>query len=262
MAENSTFIPSTAPFEERFARLKELLSECSKIAFFGGAGVSTGSGIPDFRSDDGLYKNMPEEVKQYEPEYLLSKRILTEHPDVFYDFYRNHLDLRYYEPNAVHKYLAKLEEDGKMAGVITQNVDLLHEKAGSKKLFKIHGTIATQRCNCKGQSYDVNYIFDSKEPIPRCPKCHALIRPNVVFYGENLPNDQVAGALKTLREADCLIVCGTSLSVYPAASFVSEFSGKYLIIINRDKTTYENYADLVFHEDMNEVFGKLMTQGA
>ena len=251
------FLTASDPFDKRLARFKEIINESEHIVFFGGAGVSTGSGIPDFRSDDGLYNNMPENVKQFQPEYLLSRQILFEHPDIFYDFYKNHMDLRPYEPNSVHKYFAKLEEDGKMEAVVTQNVDLLHEKAGTKKIYKIHGTIASNRCDKCGKKYDRDHIFNTTG-IPRCD-CgqHGLIRPDVVFYGESLPSDQWKGAVKAIKNADCLIICGTSLTVYPAANLVTDFHGKYLIIINRDETPHDNWADVVFHEDMNTIFDTL-----
>lgn len=254
-----TFLTATSPFDERLARLKEIISESKKITFFGGAGVSTGSGIPDFRSENGLYNNMPEEVKQFKPEYLLSRNILFQHPEIFYKFYREHLDLRNYEPNTVHKYFAHLEELGKMEAIVTQNVDLLHEKAGTKKLFKIHGTVSTCRCEKCGAKFDMNYIFDNTDPVPRhdC-KGNGLIRPDVVFYGEQLPTKEWDGAVNALHYSDCLIVCGTSLAVQPAASLVSEFEGKYLVIVNMSATDYDNYADLVFHEDMNAIFSQLL----
>lgn len=253
--ETYVFMPASIPLDKRLARFKEIIAESKHIVFFGGAGVSTGSGIPDFRSDDGLYKNMPENVKQFQPEYLLSRQILFEHPDVFYDFYRNHMDLRPYEPNDVHKYIAKLETEGKMSAVVTQNVDMLHEKAGTKNIYKIHGTIASNRCDKCGKKYDMDYIFDKSTDIPRCDcKQHGLIRPDVVFYGEQIPRDQWKGAVQAIDNADCLIVCGTSLTVYPAANLVSEYSGKYLIIVNRDSTPYDSWADVVFNEDMNDVF--------
>lgn len=256
--ETYVFMPASMPLDKRLVRFKEIIAESKHIVFFGGAGVSTGSGIPDFRSADGLYNNMPDEVKQFQPEYLLSRQILFEHPEIFYNFYRNHMDLRPYEPNSVHKYLAKLETEGKMEAVVTQNVDMLHEKAGTKKLYKIHGTIAQNHCDKCKKTYDMDYIFNSKDAIPRCD-CgqHGIIRPDVVMYGEQLPADQWRHSVNAIHKADCLIVCGTSLTVYPAANLVSEYAGKYLIIMNMTPTPYDNWADIVFNENMNDVFDAL-----
>lgn len=255
---SNTKMPAFVPLTERIARFKEIIDESSHIVFFGGAGVSTGSGIPDFRSAGGLYNNMPDNVKHFEPEYLLSRQILFEHPTIFYDFYRRRLDLRPFEPNNVHKYFAKLEKEGKMEAVVTQNVDMLHEKAGTTKLYKIHGTIAQNHCDNCGKTYDRDYIFENKAPIPRCD-CdqHGIIRPNVVFYGESLPQKEWNGAVDAIHKADCFIVCGTSLTVYPAANLVPEFHGKHLIIVNMTPTPYDDCADIVFNEDMNDLFNMM-----
>ena len=164
-----------------------------------------------------------------------------------------------YEPNIVHKKLAELESQGKMLGIVTQNIDILHEKAGSKKVFKIHGTIGENYCIKCHKTYDIDYIFDSKESIPRCEcgRQNNFVRPNVTLYGENLPKDAVNGAMEIIEQSDCLIVAGTSLQVEPAASMISYFQGEYMIILNREPTKYDNYADLVFREDMNEVFSNI-----
>ena len=246
-------------YEERLSRLEKIVEKSNKIVFFGGAGVSTGSGIPDFRSKDGLYNKVDEEFAKYKPEYLLSKECFNHNPKVFYQFYKKKMDARNYEPNIVHKKLAQLESEGKMLGIVTQNIDMLHEKAGSKNIFKIHGTIGENYCIKCHKQYDINYIFDSTEAIPKCEcgKSNCYVRPNVTLYGENLPKDAVNGALEILEQADCLIVAGTSLQVEPAASMISYFQGEYMIILNREPTSYDNYADLIFREDMNEVFSKL-----
>ena len=255
------FLTANDPFSERFDMLRSFIDQSKHIVFFGGAGVSTGSGIPDFRSADGLYNNMPEEYKDVQPEYMLSHSCLYNKPKMFYTFYRKMMDLRAYEPNSVHKYLAKLEQDGKMEAVVTQNIDLLHEKAGTRKLFKIHGTIDSNHCEmCRKIIHDENFIFDSTNDIPRC-SCGGMVRPDVVLYEEALPKDQFGGAINAIRNADLLIVCGTSLTVFPAANLVDELNenGK-LVIINRQSTKYDGWSDIVFHEDMNDIFDRLLAE--
>ncbi|MCR5129659.1 MAG: NAD-dependent protein deacylase [Lachnospiraceae bacterium] len=253
------FLSASESFSLRFERFKELIDTSKRIVFFGGAGVSTGSGIPDFRGKDGLYNNMPEEYKAYEPEYMLSHTCLYTKPELFFTFYRKVMDVRGYKPNAVHKYLAKLEEQGKVAGVVTQNIDLLHEAAGSRKLFKIHGTVSANHCEKCGKVRGKDFIFDNTDPIPRCV-CGGMVRPDVVLYEEPLPQDAYSGAKNAIRSADLMIVCGTSLTVEPAASLVSNYVGENLVIINRQPTKYDQWADIVFHEDMNEIFRKLMAE--
>lgn len=252
-------------YEDRLQKFFEIIKNSDKICFFGGAGVSTGSGIPDFRSKNGLYNDVDVEFSQYSPEYYLSSACLNHNPKIFYNFYRKKMDARNYEPNMVHKVLAKLEEQGKMTGVVTQNIDMLHEKAGTKKLFKIHGTIGENHCIVCGKTYGIDYIFDDTNAIPRCEtgKSNHFVRPNVVLYGEQLPNKDVKGAIEAIENANCLIICGTSLTVEPAASMVNYFANNcndektHLIIINRDETTQDKFADIVFHEDMNEIFLEL-----
>ncbi len=251
------FMNADTEYDLRFKRLLEILKESKRISFLGGAGVSTGSGIPDFRSPGGLYNNVPEEFKKYKPEYLLSHNCYAEKPEIFFAYYRKYMDARKFEPNDVHKYLAFLEEKGKMLGIATQNIDMLHEYAGSKNVYKIHGTIATNHCKKCGKEFGINEVFDSKESIPHC-ECGGQIKPDVVLYGENLPTKAWDSAVDTIERSDCLIVCGTSLQVFPAANLVSMFVGKYLVIINNEATSYDSWADVVFHEDMNVVFKELM----
>ena len=246
-------------FEYRMQKLQEIIDKSKNIVFFGGAGVSTASGIPDFRSENGLYKNMPKEFQKYEPEYVLSKSFFHHNPKMFYEFYRNIMDLRNYEPNIVHKKLAELEKTNKNVEIITQNIDMLHEKAGSSKVYKIHGTIGKNHCIKCGKEFDINYIFDSKEKIPHCDSCNSsshmnMIKPNVVLYDEMLPKEPFEKANKALLTPNCLIVCGTSLTVYPAAAMVQNTFAKDMVIINREPTPLDKYADVVFHEDMNEIF--------
>lgn len=238
-------------------RLIQYINESNNIVFFGGAGVSTESGIPDFRSKDGLYNQHDVKFDMYDPEYLLSRDCLYNNPKVFYEFYRQKMDTRNIEPNITHKVLAKLEMIGKLKAVITQNIDGLHQKAGSKNIYELHGTTLKNYCDCK--EYDENYIFDSYEAIPKCPYCRKLIRSNVVLYGESLPNYAVDESLNALHKADMLIICGTSLQVYPAASFIYEFSGKHMVVINKEelKVQLNDKKDLVFTGSLGNVFSKI-----
>lgn len=244
--------------DEKIQKLKELIDESSNIVFFGGAGVSTESGIPDFRSKDGLYNQHDVRFDKYQPEYLLSHSCLMNEPKVYYEFHRQKMDTRKIEPNNAHKYLAKLEEAGKLTGVVTQNIDGLHQKAGSKTVFEIHGSALRNYCMRCGTSYPVDYIFDSKEDIPRCERCGGIVRADITLYEEGLPDDQVSGAIRAIADADMMIIGGTSLTVYPAASFINYFKGRYLVIINRDVLNVKVGEEvLVIQEKIGEVFTKL-----
>ena len=239
-------------------RLIQYINESNNIVFFGGAGVSTESGIPDFRSKDGLYNQHDVKFDMYDPEYLLSRDCLYNNPKVFYEFYRQKMDTRNVEPNITHKVLAKLENMGKLKAVITQNIDGLHQKAGSKTVYEIHGTTLKNHCDCR--EYDENYIFDSDEAIPKCPYCRKLIRPDVVLYGESLPNEAVRNSFNALHEADMLIIGGTSLQVYPAASFIYEFYGEHLVVINKEELNnlkLNPESDLVFTDYLGDIFRKI-----
>lgn len=244
-------------FNERLEKFKAIVKEANHIAFFGGAGVSTESGIPDFRSKDGLYNQHDVQFDMYQPEYLLSHDCLFNEPKVFYEYYRQKLDCRGIEPNITHLKLAELEGKGKRISVITQNIDGLHQKAGSKEVYELHGSTLRNYCSACGEKYDAEYIFDSKEAVVTCPKCgRGLVRPEVTLYGELLPDD-FEKALNEIRKSDLMIVAGTSLTVYPAASLVQYFRGNNLVVINRDATSADSYADLVFHESLGEIFTKL-----
>lgn len=188
--------------------LQKYIEESNNIVFFGGAGVSTESGIPDFRSKDGLYNQHDIKFERYEPEYLLSKECLNNNPKVFYEFYRQKMDTRNAEPNITHKILAKLEQTGKLKAIVTQNIDGLHQKAGSKNVFEIHGTTQRNYCSKCGKEYPSDYLFKTDESIPKC-ECGGLIRPDITLYGEQLPEKTVNGAVEAISEADCLIVGGT-----------------------------------------------------
>ena len=244
-------------FEERIEKLNELIKNAKKIVFFGGAGVSTESGIPDFRSKDGLYNTMDVKFEKYSPEYLLSSDCLYWEPEVFFEFYRQKMNCRDIEPNTTHKVLAEMEKKGKLSSVITQNIDGLHQKAGSKRVWEIHGTTLKNYCKRCGKRYHPDYIFYNNEPIPHC-ECGGIIRPNVVLYGESLPSYAYDEAYTDLAEADLIIVGSTSLSVYPAANFIEEqVHFKKVVLINRDETSLDNQCELVFHENLGEVFSKI-----
>jgi len=243
---------------EKLKKLFEFLEESNHIVFFGGAGVSTESGIPDFRSKDGLYNQKDVQFEKYEPEYLLSRPCLYNNPKVFYEFYRQKMDTRNIAPNITHDVLAKLEEMGKLSAIVTQNIDGLHQKAGSKNVYEIHGSTQENYCSRCKKEYDADYIFETTESIPKC-KCRGLIRPNVTLYGEQLPNDAVKKALKAIEEADMLIIGGTSLQVYPAAGFVTNFAGKHMVIINKEKLDVPLHPteDLVFEDSLGDIFTKI-----
>ncbi len=239
---------------ENIEKLKEMIDDCSKICFFGGAGVSTESGVPDFRSKDGLYNQHDVRFDMYQPEYLLSHSCLINEPKVYYEFHRQKMDTRKVEPNNAHKYLAKLEEMGKLIGVVTQNIDGLHQKAGSKKVFEIHGSALRNYCMKCGKKYPSDYIFESDEPIPKC-SCGGNIRPDITLYEEGLPEKDVNEAINALASADMLIIGGTSLTVYPAASFINYFRGKYLVIINQSELGIKKAENtLVIKDRIGQVF--------
>lgn len=237
--------------------LKNWIEDSNDIVFFGGAGVSTESGIPDFRSKDGLYNQHDVNFEKYQPEYLLSHSCLRDQPKVYFEYHRQKMDTRNIEPNNAHKYLARLEEAGKLSAIVTQNIDGLHQKAGSKRVYEIHGSALRNYCVKCRKTYDVNYIFDSKEPIPYC-ECGGLIRPDITLYEEGLPDKDVEGAVGAISRADMLIIGGTSLTVYPAASFVNYFRGRYLVIINESQLNFKaNTESLVIGKRIGQVFTEL-----
>ena len=260
---------------DQIARLQEIIDDCKRIVFFGGAGVSTESGIPDFRSKDGLYNQHDVQFDRYTPEYLLSRDCLEDHPDVFFEFYRQKLDVTGIEPNAAHIFLAKLEEAGKLSGVITQNIDGLHQKAGSKNVQEVHGSTLRNYCMKCRRKLPSDYIFRAlngkeedgsrgdaiqKNGIPVCPYCGGTVRPDVTLYGEGLPEHAWVNAQELIARADCLIIGGTSLAVAPASYLVYGFRGKYLVVINRDGTPQDANADLVIHDSIGKVFSQIKIQ--
>ena len=236
----------------KIEELQKLIDESNNIVFFGGAGVSTASGIKDFRSKDGLY-NMK---YKYPPEMMLSSEFFFNKTEEFYKFYKDKLNCLDKEPNIVHKYLYELEKKGKLKAIVTQNIDGLHSKAGNKNVYELHGTIYKNHCLECGKEYTAEEVFYSKDIVPRCT-CGGLIKPDVVLYGEMLPDYDFSEGSYAISKADLLIVAGTSLTVYPASGMINLFRGKNIVIINRDTTDYDSRASLVINDDMKLVFEKL-----
>lgn len=233
------------------SRLQKMIDECNDIVFFGGAGVSTESGLKDFRSEDGLY-NMK---YRYLPEEILSHSFFINNTDEFFKFYKDKMNALNVLPNVCHEYLTKLEKTGKLKAIITQNIDGLHQKSGSSNVLELHGTIYKNYCTKCGKQYDAIYVFNSKG-IPKC-ECGGIIKPKVVLYEEALDDEVIDKAIDEISKAKLLIVVGTSLTVFPASSFVRYFKGKYLVIINNNKTNYDGKADLVIHNRIGNVFKQL-----
>lgn len=231
--------------------LNKYIKESKNIVFFGGAGVSTESGIKDFRSKDGLYNQQ----YKYPPEQILSHNFFMNNTQEFYKFYKEKLNCLDAKPNICHKYLTKLEKSGKLKAIITQNIDGLHQKANSKNILELHGTIYKNNCTKCQKTYPPEYIFNSKS-IPKC-NCGGIIKPEVTLYEEPLNNEIITQTINYISNCDLLIVAGTSLTVYPAASFIRYFQGKYLVIINKDKTPSDNIANLVINDSLGNIFEKL-----
>lgn len=252
----AAWLHKTLSEEEKIDRLNKIIDTSASIVFLGGAGVSTESGIPDFRSKDGLYRKADKRFSRYRPEYLLSDQCLRREPEVFFAYFRRNLDARDVQPNAAHRKLARMEQQGKLDGVITQNIDGLHQKAGSRNVQEIHGSALRCYCVSCRKRYGADFIFDSQEPVPKCPECGRMVRPEVTLYGELLPQPAFDNALELIRNADCLIIGGTSLAVGSAAGLAHQYHGKHLVIINKGKTKMEGKADLVFHDSI----GKIMEQ--
>lgn len=241
--------------DENILKLKKLVSESSNIVFFGGAGVSTESGIPDFRSEQGIYNT----VKNfgYPPEQILSHSFFMKNPEKFYDFYRSTMIYENAKPNLAHLGLAKLEKQGKLKAIVTQNIDGLHQLAGSKTVYELHGSIHRNYCMKCGKFYPLSTITESKG-VPQCKECGGIIKPDVVLYEEGLDEEIINNSIKVIKKADMLIVGGTSLNVYPAASFVNYYDGNKLILINKSKTPYDRYADLLIHDSIGKVFNEII----
>ncbi len=243
-------------FNEQIKTLKEMIEESHTIAFFTGAGISTLSGIPDFRSKNGLYSNRYHGKK---PEKILHIKYFNKHPEEFYAFYREKLLIDNIDPNVIHLFISELQQLGKDVTVVTQNIDGLHEKAGSLKIHNLHGTIHKNYCvDCK-KEYDIDYIKQT-DGIPYCKECGGIIRPAITFYGEFLDKETFKQARLDTKNADLLIVLGTSLVVYPASEIVSHFRGKHLVIINKKRTKFNHQANLVIQEDFAKVFNALLKE--
>lgn len=236
---------------DKIAALKEIVADGENIVFFGGAGVSTESGIPDFRSQDGLYA----QKYAYPPETIVSHSFFVNRTREFYDFYREKMLYLSAKPNAAHLFLARLEEDGKLKAVITQNIDGLHQAAGSKNVLELHGSVHRNHCMRCGKFYTAEYVKNSSG-VPRCA-CGGVIKPDVVLYEESLDPEVISASLKAIAAADTLIIGGTSLVVYPAAGFVGYFRGRHLVVVNKSATSADAGAELVINDSIGEVFSRL-----
>jgi len=242
---------------EKIKELKDIIANSNNIVFFGGAGVSTESGIPDFRSENGINNT----IEKYgeSPETILSHDYFLSNTDKFYKYYRETIIHETAKPNNAHLAIAKLEKLGKIKAVVTQNIDNLHQKAGSENVFELHGSIMRNYCmNCK-TSYDINYILDS-EDIPICNECGGIIKPDVVLYQEPLNNAIMRKSIEYIANAEVLIIGGTSLVVYPAAGLIQHFNGDNLVLINKGSTSYDDYANLVINESIGEVFKEVISE--
>ena len=233
--------------------LQEIIDKSKRIVFSGGAGVSTESGIPDFRSVDGLYN----QKYDYPPEQILSHTFFYAHTDYFFNFYRDKMLALDARPNPAHFKLAELEQKGKLSAVVTQNIDGLHQKAGSRKVFELHGSVLRNHCTSCRRFYSAEFIKNSSG-IPRCEHCGSVIKPDVVLYEEGLSDECVSGALMEISHADTMIVAGTSLTVYPAAGYIRYFQGDHFVLINRDATSADRMAELVIHDKVGETLSKIV----
>ena len=238
---------------DKIELLQKMIDESETIVAFTGAGISTESGLKDFRSKDGLYNQ--KNKYDFPPEYLLSHDCFINNTEIFYEYYKENLNVEGINPNIAHKYLKHLEDNKKLIGIITQNIDGLHTLAGNSNVFEVHGTINRNTCVSCNKIYDKDKVFKG-EKIPKCD-CGGLIKPNVVLYGEALPEEEFTKSINAIEKADMLMVLGSSLTVYPASGLINYFHGKYLVIINLDKTPYDDKADLVINDKLSNVFSKL-----
>jgi NAD-dependent deacetylase len=238
--------------EDKIAQFQKIIDEAKHVVFFTGAGVSTDSGIPDFRSQDGLYN----QKYKYPPEEIISHTFFMERTEEFYEFYRDRMLYLDAQPNEVHQFIAEMEKAKKSLGVVTQNIDGLHQKAGSQKVYELHGSVMRNYCEKCRKFFPAEYIKNSTG-VPHCDHCGGIIKPDVVLYEEGLSDAVVRGAVAAIQSADVLVVAGTSLVVYPAAGFLRYFGGKHLVLINRDETPYDDTADLVIHDNFANIFPKL-----
>ena len=236
---------------EKLETLKKWIAESKNIVFFGGAGVSTESGIKDFRSVDGLYRQKFE----YPPEVIISHSFYERKPEYFFNFYREKMLPLGFEPNITHKVLAKWEAEGKLLAVVTQNIDGLHQKAGSQRVYELHGSVLRNYCTHCRKFHSAEFVKEASG-VPRCV-CGGIVKPDVVLYEESLDSDTIEGAVAAIASADLLIVAGTSLTVYPAAGLINYYRGNRLVLINRDATPYDHQANLVFHDALGTIFSQL-----
>ena len=239
-------------YQEQISELQQIVDSHKRIVFFGGAGVSTESGIPDFRSQDGLYNQQ----YQYPPETIISHSFFGRNTEEFYRFYKDKMLILDVEPNEAHKKLAGMEKAGKLPAVVTQNIDGLHQKAGSKKVYELHGSIHRNYCTKCGKFFDGEWI-KAADGVPKCDACGGLVKPDVVLYEEGLDQSVINGAVQAIRDADCLIIGGTSLVVYPAAGLIDYFGGDKMVLINKSSTTRDRMADLVISAPIGEVLSQI-----
>lgn len=238
-------------YEKEIEQLQEIIDDSSRIVFFGGAGVSTESGIPDFRSADGIYH----QKYKYSPEQVVSHSFFMKYPDAFYDFYKEKMMCLDAKPNAAHLKLAELEQAGKLSAIVTQNIDGLHQAAGSKIVYELHGSIHRNYCMKCGKFYDAQYVKNC-DGVPKC-SCGGKIKPDVVLYEEGLDQKTIQGAVEAIASADTLIIGGTSLVVYPAAGFIDYFHGKHLVVINKSDTAKAVRAELSIAAPIGEILGQI-----
>lgn len=236
--------------KNQYETLKQMIQESNNIVVFTGAGISVPSGIPDFRSADGIY-NQKTKFKA-SPEDIISHSFFVSNTEDFYSFYKDKMCYPNAQPNIAHKYFADLEKKGKNVIVVTQNIDGLHQKAGSSIVYELHGTIHQNFCQRCGRLFGLDYVLNA-EGVPHCDKCGGVIKPNVVLYEEGLDEDTISRSINAIMTCDLLIIIGTSLRVYPAAGFIRYFRGRYLVVINKDATSYDSSCDLVFNEDVTQV---------
>ena len=236
--------------ENKYEALQKIIQEARQIVVFTGAGISVPSGIPDFRSANGIYNQKTK--FQASPEEIISHSFFKNYTEEFYEFYKDKMCYPKAQPNAAHKYFADLEKKGKNVIVVTQNIDGLHQKAGSKIVYELHGTIHQNFCTKCGRLFGLDYVLNSKG-VPVCDKCGGIVKPNVVLYEEALDEDIISRSINAIMTCDVMIVIGTSLKVYPAAGFIRYFKGRYLVVINKESTSYDNMCDLVFNEDVINV---------
>ena len=238
--------------QEKVLKLQEMIDDSHRIVFFGGAGVSTESNIPDFRSTDGLYN----QTYKYPPEVMVSHTFYVQHTEEFYEFYKNKMLFLDAKPNKAHKKLAELEKAGKLTAVVTQNIDGLHQKAGSHKVYELHGSVHRNYCVKCHKFFHAEYVA-AADGVPHCDACGGVIKPDVVLYEESLDGNVMQGAINAIAGADMLIIGGTSLVVYPAAGMIDYFRGKYLVVLNRDATSRDKQADLCITDPIGEVLGQI-----